>query len=159
MRAMTMFRNGKTKFLLSLSVMLVALALMGCDRRSGSNSISQGIGDSEATSCTEMAPAQRDLLVQNVARVKIGDLRSVVVATLGNPTLTENFAAKESDRVIGVDTYYIVKKCGNHSQIEDNDRFVRLYFHLDDRLGSIESFGVGGVIHRSDLPADPKVHK
>jgi len=151
-----MFKGGKTRLFLSLPAVIVTVAFMGCDRQSGSNSIPHGIDGSRVTSCTEIASGQRDLLIQNVAKVKIGDPRSVVVAVLGDAALTDDLAAKDSDRVIGSHAYYFVKKCGNHSQIEDNDRFVRLYFHLDGRLGSIESFGVDGVVHRSDLPADPR---
>jgi len=156
---MTMFKDGKTRLLLSLAAAIVAMALIGCNRQSGSNSIPEGIDDPGVSPCTEIASVQKDLLIQNVARVKIGDPRSVVVAVLGNAAMTDHLAAKESDRVVGSHAYYFVKKCGNRSEIEDNDRFVRLYFHLDGRLGSIESFGVDGVVHRSDLPADSQVRK
>lgn len=150
--------ENKKALLKLLPFALMLLLSEGCSQQPQSNSMPSS-ARSTTVSCTEMSAPQRNSLIQNLAKIKIGDQDGVVISVLGNPLLTDKLAAKESDHVVGTHAYYFVRKCGDQKQVEDSDQYVRLFFYSDGRLGSIESFGVAGVNHRSDLPADSHAPK
>ena len=123
------------------------LLVSGCDRTENSG---ETTSESSLVRCQTVSSQDQAKLVASVAELKIGDSSETVESLLGRPGDVGHLATKPSNRIMGTEYIYFVKKCGNDPHVGWTDDYVRLTFRLNDRLGRVEGIRVGGVTNRSD---------
>jgi len=128
---------------------------MACGKPQATDSIAAARKPAEV-SCKDVNDADRQRLISSIAKINIGDSQAVVESVVGVPAKTESLGTKNGDRIVATASYYFVKKCGDNGQVRNEDAYVRLLFHIDGHLSSVEAFGVDGVKHRSDIPPPGK---
>jgi hypothetical protein len=101
--------------------------------------------------CKDISVADRAKLASAISKVGLGWQRSVIEGQIGRPDFDERLSTKETGRTMATMAYYFARKCGDRAKVEDGDVYIRLLYHDNGSLGSIESFGFDEIPHRSDF--------
>lgn len=135
-------------------VTLPMVVCVACQHSQPQDQANVAIKDSPER-CSVISKDGQAQLIEKISKVELGMSFDQVRSVMGSPTATAPITNKQADRVYGKSWFYATKLCSSPSRINEiqyDNAYVELLFHLDGSLFSVVSHGVDGVSHRTNLP-------